>query len=233
MAMEKLIRKLRRELARNPKKSALLGGAILLAIYFWAPLVAKWVTPEEKTKASSRSAAKAPSPSRAAVGDRNVLAAQTRAAPAADWRELARRLEEDPLHTLAGLSEPVRDPFFRSPEPAARETTQPETQPLVPEKPAPRSLAGLGLKVEGLVIGRGLRAAIINGTLCRENEPVALPGQADGAPEAGEAPRPVLTEVRADYVVIRMADETLRLEVERSELAPGDRIAPAVGRDEF
>ncbi len=37
------IRRLRRELTASPKKAAMLGLLLLVAVWFWAPLVGKWM----------------------------------------------------------------------------------------------------------------------------------------------------------------------------------------------
>ncbi|MBW3598852.1 MAG: hypothetical protein KY475_16450, partial [Planctomycetes bacterium] len=70
--MEKLLRRLRRELTRNPKQSAVLGIGLLVAAYFWAPLAAGWLPGASKPKASN-------------VAEKSPTTAAAGAAPAPDF----------------------------------------------------------------------------------------------------------------------------------------------------
>jgi hypothetical protein len=221
--MNKLVRQLRRELTNNPKKSALLGGGLLLAIYFWAPLVYGWIA-----KPGS------PRPQKAANESSEVVVSSRSAsggAPVetllpADWRELARRVEEDPLRNLAGLATPQRDPFAWRAGPAIQPAAQGEFGATPGgQTAAPRISTGLNLKLEAILIGGRNRTAIINGGMYREQEPI-------GPPDAAAGERPRVLEIHADHVKIGWGDETLRLELERAALAPGDRIVPLSTADE-
>ena len=78
------------------------------------------------------------------------------------------------------------------------------------------------------MIGGQTRTAIINGAVCREREELAA---AEGwGPASG--PRPRVIEIHADHVKIGWGEETLRLELERGSLAPGDQIVPISANDE-
>ncbi len=44
MNLEKLTKQLRRDVAANPKKAALLGLMVVVALYFWGPLVWKFAS---------------------------------------------------------------------------------------------------------------------------------------------------------------------------------------------
>ena len=43
MSLERFAKRLRREVIANPKKAAILGIMLLVAIYFWTPLVMGWM----------------------------------------------------------------------------------------------------------------------------------------------------------------------------------------------
>ena len=54
--LDKLTKQLRRDIAANPKKAAALGLMVLVALYFWGPLVWSWFAPaaaRESSKASN------------------------------------------------------------------------------------------------------------------------------------------------------------------------------------
>jgi hypothetical protein len=79
----------------------------------------------------------------------------------------------------------------------------------------------LELKLEAVMIGGQTRTAIINGAVYRERDELAAEAL---RPSSG--PRPRVIEIQADHVTIGWREETLRLNLERGSLAPGDRIAP-------
>ena len=47
MKLDKLARQLRRDVAASPKKAVALGLMVLVALYFWAPMVWKWIAPDQ------------------------------------------------------------------------------------------------------------------------------------------------------------------------------------------
>jgi hypothetical protein len=222
--MDKLIRQLRRELTANPKKSALLGLGLLAAIYFWAPLVAGWFS--DGDSGNSKTAK-----SEASAAPQSGGAGETAPAPlvsllGADWRELARRMENEPLRNLAGLAAPLHDPFLRAPA-----ATGNEPLPVAAGTPALETIAspnaprGQEWKLEAVLIRGARRAAIINGAVYRKGETLG----AAGANDASNRPGPKVLEIHASHVEIGWGETTMRLELERTELAPGDRIAPMPG----
>jgi hypothetical protein len=217
--MNKLIRQLRKELTNNPKKSALLGGGLLVATYFWAPLVSGWISKPE-SQPPKTTAGESPL-ANAAAG--KTVEAKTESLLPADWSELAQRLKDDPLRNLAGLASPKRDPFATRAGLASQFAEQGEfgTESRAPAA-APRSLTGMNLKLEAILIRGQNRTAIINGVMYRERELIA----ASGPPDADAARRLRVLEIHADHVKVGWGDETLRLELERAALAPGDRIVP-------
>ena len=50
--LHKLAKQARRDLLANPKKAAILGLMLLVALYFWGPLLWKWFAPAGGKKGS-------------------------------------------------------------------------------------------------------------------------------------------------------------------------------------
>jgi hypothetical protein len=227
--MDQFIRKLRRELTRNPKKTAILGVGLAVAIYFWAPLVGKWFSKPGSSRGKSvASGVAAPAVEQA----RPPVVAGDALAALPDWRELARRVDENPLRRLAAVAAPGRDPFFSSLRPPAEEDAAGETEDGEAAETATTAGAapGLAMKLEGILVRGRTRAAIIGGVAYRERDEIQFgPPAGASAPAAGSVRQTsaVLEEIGRDYVIVKWRGQAMRIELERPALAPGDRITPS------
>src|SRR5262245_11950203 len=106
-----LAERLKREVAASPKKAAMLGVVCLVAIWFWTPLVLKWVgkksPAEELTVASVEEDATATPvmPAPTAETNKSIVSAVS-----SDWQKILKWIRNDPKmkpHTAIGR----RDPF--------------------------------------------------------------------------------------------------------------------------
>ncbi len=162
------VKKLRREATANPKKAAILGLLLLVAGYFWAPLIRQWTTSSETAAAvppaSPTATTTAPGSSTTAAASTSVAgsaAAETSAKPKFHWRELAGAMDGDPRMRPAPSAHAAsdREPFAfpavpaESPPPAEQEAVV-ETE-LTPKQ--------LGLVLSGTIVGDGRSTAVING----------------------------------------------------------------------
>lgn len=185
MAKSNLATRLSKELRRSPKKSAVLALMGVVALWFWAPLVWKWVAPESSAAALATSANSA-----AAVvtstSPGTVIATQP-SAPALSWKELAALLQEDPLLAASQSHETIIDPFAVPAVAAASEETaegekieegessagaqSAKTEaPLV--RPTPEQL---GLTLTSTIAGGRRAVATINGKTCRVGDVIVVP----------------------------------------------------------
>jgi hypothetical protein len=165
----KLARQLRREMLANPKKAAALGLVVLVAMYFWAPLIAGWCQGEKdnKTAVVLPTAAGAASPAAMSAraepqGTATGLSAaprpkepQSRMNP---WDKIVEWMDKSPWTKSAGPLKVERDPFL----PAKTEVAEEKKAPPKPVEPdvTPQSL---GVALSGTIIGAGRRTAWING----------------------------------------------------------------------
>jgi hypothetical protein len=164
--LEKLVKRLRREATANPKKVVVLGVLVMVALYFWAPLVWRWVSKKNTytiTAAANTSsetakyAITAPNP---AGGHSLSTGTPSVKAKSYTWQELAKAMELDPLMFPISLLPSLRDPFaVPKPKPTENQTAEPvkavPVRVVTPE--------GLGLMLSGTIVGGGYRVARING----------------------------------------------------------------------
>src|SRR6188474_2854883 len=96
--LDKLLKMLKRDLAANPMKAGVLGILLLGGLYFWGPLVWKWVA---KKGPAGASAAVVPSATQESVGTQNAgiqgAGTEEKKEPEFVWREVRDRRESDPL----------------------------------------------------------------------------------------------------------------------------------------
>lgn len=199
MNLQKLAKRLRREAVNNPQKAAVLGVMLIVALYFWAPLLKKWFGTSE-----TLAAAAAP-----ATGE-TVAAMQTVAStPSAEglvsWREVLAQMRADP-RTMPAVLPLVRDPFALPPvELTAEKPEAAEVQP-----PAPMATpASLGLALVGTVVGGKHRAARLNGKTVFEGQTVEVA-------KDGNTYQFTLAEVDARRVVLVRNGERFELSIKEA-----------------
>ncbi len=189
-------------MAANPKKAAVLGIVTLVAIYFWAPLLWKWL-PGERKPPGVAAASIAPQPSSGATIGR---AEQGRSVPIAtkaqvNWQQIVQLRAQDPNSKAVALPKDQRDPFVK---------VQPEQQPVAQaeqnkaqQQPTPQEL---GLTLTGTLIGPGFKVARINGRSFHQ-------GQTIRAVKGGQTFDFVLAEVEARRVVLQRDSERFELSI--------------------
>ena len=103
--LDKLLKMLRRDLAANPMKAGVLGILLLGGLYFWGPLVWKWVA--KKGPAGASAAAIVPSATQEPIGTQNAglqgTGTEEKKEPEFVWREVRDRRESDPLARSANF----------------------------------------------------------------------------------------------------------------------------------
>ena len=119
MSASKFTKKLKKELLRNPKKSAILAFGLAAAVYFWIPLVGKWMGWGEKVVAKPGPAAATPaSPKVVAPSGMPTLPelaalAAAKSPQAVRWDELLQALKNDELASPGKLSATGQNPFAK------------------------------------------------------------------------------------------------------------------------
>lgn len=164
-----IVRRIKREARNNPAKAAVLVGLLVVALYFWAPLIAGWFGGKESSPMAS--IPEDPGrPDRLETAPPASASETTKEQPSWDelqqWRqqspwtvpvELAQR--RDPFCLVAASEEPVGD----SDEPAALPQSTPE-----------QIVGGLELQLTGTIVGPGRRVAVLGGRAYREGDVVVV-----------------------------------------------------------
>lgn len=159
--IQKHTNQLTREIKRNPAKAAVLGGLLLVAIWFWYPLVQKWMG------SGTRSVASQPE-------DHDLVIPQTTPLPTVeasvatsqapigktDWRSIAQQISSDPWMKKGTLRHADFDPFFPEPEPKTILTSTNVETDSTPNLDVPPETAGLA--VTSVIVGGRVPIARIN-----------------------------------------------------------------------
>jgi len=164
--LSKLVKQLRREATGNPKKSAALGLLLLVALWFWAPLV-KGLFVKDNPAAEAKPA----KPAKPAADLSPTSVANLTSQPGTEpkkpekprypWHQLVQWMEEDPRTSAV-------DPFFRQRDPFSKAKTR-----LVIEKPEELSKS-LGMELTSTIVGTHHRVARINGKTYQEGSLVQI-----------------------------------------------------------
>ena len=224
----RFVSKVRREIATNRKQAGVLALLLVVAIWFWIPLVAKWfgkpatavAKASPATEAAGKSAgSRVPAPAEKHQPIKTASAISTDAASAAlpthPWRQLVTWIEHDPRTVpAAGLSS-GRDPFQRPTTPAT------ETKVILPPaKPRDATPADAGLVLTSTIVGHGQRAALIGGRIYDEGNLV---------PSRNGRGEFVVIEIRPRAVILEQNAKryTLSLPID----AWAANVAPKTSRD--
>jgi hypothetical protein len=165
--------RLKREITASPQKAAMLALVCVVALWFWTPLVLKWVgkkSPVEDSVAVSNeedSLTVAPIVAAAVVLEAETSATAATTTPV-NWRKILQCIQSDPKMkphvTIVGR----RDPFS---SPASTQVAKVEEPP---PPPAPEiTPQEAGIFVSSTVVGFNNRTALINGRSYREQQEIA------------------------------------------------------------
>jgi hypothetical protein len=176
----RLAKTIRREAKANPKKAAILGLLLVVAIYFWAPLVAGWCSKgSAESPVATLPGEKPPfePPAGATSAGLITMAVPIDAAPKPtdaarqhSWQNLVQWMEQDPRMVAAGLPLANRDPFLaphaERPMPQPKESHAHAEPELTPQN--------LNFVLSGTVVGAGRHVARINGKSYEQGKPIEL-----------------------------------------------------------
>ena len=159
--------RLKRELSRSPKKAALLGLLLLVAMYFWLPLVFGWMK-------GGSSLLEAAVPSAAVIPPPALAPAAAAAQPAAAWQQVVKAMESDPQMASAATLLGGRDPFENVHRKVAEATATADVkvQALVTPDTA-------GLVLSSTVVGPRSRVAFVNGKTYRVGDLIHVTADGD------------------------------------------------------
>jgi hypothetical protein len=212
--LDKLVKQIRRDAAANPKKAAALGLMLLVALYFWAPLVWRWMGHSGKKPVRSVNA------SLILIDDPAEPTSQAKGKSASKfrWERVRQLIRSDPHMTTATFDTTWIDPF------AAREQPQPEVaansmagEAVAASAPGPHEA---GLALTSIAIGSRRRVATISGDTYQEDQVIVVGGKDNAS--AGLEFRVV--RIGPQSVELERGGRTFRLELSKPKLGHGDEI---------
>jgi hypothetical protein len=202
----RLSRKLRREIKASPRKAAVLAALSFVGLWFWVPLVAKWLGKTDAEAASTSPVAAAmPQPRNSAASvitatTPNVTPgapALTAAGSRRPWQQLLASIERDARMKPATDLGSGRDPFHPLEEKKVKKGAA------VLEKPD-LTPADAGLSLSSTIVGAGDRTALIGRDVYREGDTIAT---THGEGEFR------LVEIRPREVVLERSGKLYRLDL--------------------
>lgn len=165
--LDKLIKKLQRELAASPQKAGALVLLALVAVYFWGPLVMKW---SGSKKSAPQAASSAPEPTSTAVAASSV---SPTAIPLLGWQQVQTLLDQD-RHTRPAVRLPHwQDPFAKVEVAVAKVEMPvlPEAPVLEPQAaPATTGPREYSLTLSSVLVGKRAKSATLNGKVYHEGD---------------------------------------------------------------
>ncbi len=179
-----LVRKLRREVAVNPVKAAVLGVVVLIALWFWAPLVARWYSsngPSDETAAAATSEPNSAARSPVVVANLqssskpNPVKSDRAAEASSNWRSVVQAAAADPRTRPNRRIAHLRDPFGLSASELAAVQARKQKKANVAVVPELNPTEA-GLVLNSTLIGSGKPIALISGEPYSEGDMVRAKG---------------------------------------------------------
>jgi hypothetical protein len=221
--LDKLAKQLRRDVAANPKKAAVLGLMALVALYFWGPLVWGWVNSGDgKNKAKAELANLILTDDPLEPADK----AKARSKPKFHWEKVRPLLAQDPRMVSATFDEVWIDPFGKpahgeGEDARALDATNSSAAAVAAQNNPPDH----GLTLTSVAIGPRRSAATISGERYYVGDEIAAGGKDKALP--GLIFR--VTKITPQGVELQGHGRIIVLQLSRSRLASGDTIARTPG----
>ena len=222
MKLDKLIKRLKKDALASPQKAGALGLMVLVALYFWAPLVMK----NFKGKAKPGAAAGV---KQVILGDDPVLvkAAVHPATNSAHWDRVREALAQDRLMQPAVHQVNWQNPFqplVQAEATTVAKTRPEETRPDSKTTPNVASVEGelanqllSGVSLSSVMIGKRGTTAVIRGKLFRVGDLLSFGGD-NGVPKVEFR----ITAIDERGVDLKFDGQPFRLERSKPTLTTGE-----------
>ncbi len=202
--MNKIVKQLRREARTHPAKAVFLGGLGLLALWFWVPLAASWIAPDdpkpENTAAASPMEMAVATPTRPGIEQGPVDASRH------SWQRLTQWMDADPRTWATHVSVQRRDPFANPQSEVVEEPIGDETDESPQAMQAEITPESLGMALCGTVVGPNRRMARIGKNLYRPEDTLVVE-------KDGQEIEFKLAEVHARHVVLQHGQTRFELRI--------------------
>jgi len=214
VSLDRYVKQLKREAKRNPQKAGALALLLVVAAWFWLPLI--WPAKETPPPVVATPANSTSSPTV------TIESTATEATPTTEvkqrWQDLDEWIDRDPsmktISVVIGAAD-VRSPFvvWRNPEVIKAEKERAVLK-LAEAAEVVISPVELGLELTGTVIGKEKRTAIIDGQAYGKDDTVET--------ESGVTFK--LTTIEANRVVLERKGNRFELAIRRGQLSGRVRV---------
>lgn len=207
-------------MAANPKKAIALGLMVLVALYFWAPMLWEKVSPKKAKKSGNTAVNLILEDDPIEEGTQGGAKPKT----SYPWDKVRKLAAADPRMKPASFNRRWSNPF-------RKEAPAPVAGAEDPAKTAADQLAQdidpvkAGLKLTSIVIGRKTRSATINGKTYRVGEMVPKKDKTSAEKTenaAAAGPQFELISISRSRVELVRNGKTYTLDMQRPELAQGE-----------
>lgn len=209
----KLVKKLRKDLKKSPGKAAVLALLLVVALWFWAPLVKNLVAGGNAKKAESASTSNV-------AKDSASTGTSTPAQTLYTWKQIADAIDAD---SRMKPTEPIalaRDPFHKIQQEQPQEEPR-EVVALPPEIPDV-SPGDAGLVLTSTILGKRRQVARINGKSYREGEHIVA--------TMGDQPLEYeLVRIGPRSIVLVLGDKEYELKMQKSTAAATSAASSTIG----
>ncbi len=161
------VKKLQKDLKKSPGKATVLALLLVVAIWFWSPLVMNLFG------GSAASLPPASDPTANSSTSVSAIAPRTENVPPRfDWKQIAQAIDGDPRMKSSSPAAWMRDPF-RKLEPKKQETAKTRTvEP--PTVVLDISPADAGLVLNSTIVGPARHVARVNGKTYHEGDAITV-----------------------------------------------------------
>lgn len=158
-------------MSKHPKQAAALGALVLVALYFWAPLLWGWVAPADAACRSATGGTEAaPAPATEMVARKETSTASVTPA----WDVLADWMEQDPRTSAVGHWANTPNPFRAVVANVATAEEEKAKESELEQELRETVSTSLEQVQFSTIVGPSRRAALINGKTYREGRIVTL-----------------------------------------------------------
>jgi hypothetical protein len=209
VSKSRLIKRARRELTANPKKTAALGLLVAVGLYYWIPLV--WgvrapAQPNDTAGTREIAGTKVLPPGWAGKDAMEKARSETNESASYPWRQIVQWRERDPRTTPAADLGTGRDPFQIAKQKLAEAEAKAAKERAKQEKPTVPTWSPetLGLHVSSTIVGPRRSVALINGSAYSQGETIELT-------KDGQSVVWTLAEIHPGRIVLRGGNQQIEL----------------------
>ncbi|TWT31388.1 hypothetical protein [Blastopirellula retiformator] len=201
MKSQSLVARIKKEIQKSPQKAAVLAGLFLVALWFWAPLVKKWL-PASKSSSTPETAALVPTTTTTPQGSAGGNQKET------NWRAWAKRMRENPRMKSAAIPKGSLDPFRTRKIAVKADPKEEVAAPVVASSPKPDDLF-----VRSVIVGRQRAIARINQSNYEVGDVI----------QTARGVNFVISEIQPTGVVLARGGETFDLPIKTYDVNQSDK----------